>query len=99
VGGHERLVSAELYDPASGTWSATASMVDSRGAYTATLLPMAGLVAGGIGFRSPPGSVFLAFAELYDPAAEIEVAPGRLSRLSLVAADYRTETRRESWTH
>src|SRR5439155_14869814 len=31
--------SAELYDPASGTWSATGSLTTSRSGHTATLLP------------------------------------------------------------
>jgi len=69
-GGHELLASAELYDSASGTWSATASMVDAREAHTATLLPDGSvLVAGGNGFRSPPGGVVLASAELYNPGS------------------------------
>jgi N-acetylneuraminic acid mutarotase len=67
---HEPLASVELYDPASGTWSATSSMVDSRDGHTATLLPDGRvLVAGGIGFKVPPGSVDLASAEVYDPGS------------------------------
>src|SRR5437763_1684270 len=59
------LASAELYDPASGTWSATGSLVFARGAHTATLLPNGRvLIAAGVG----PGGVqefVLATAELY----------------------------------
>jgi hypothetical protein len=52
------LASAELYDPVSGTWSATASMAAARREHTATLLPDGRvLVAGGT-----DGS-----AEIYDP--------------------------------
>jgi hypothetical protein len=58
------LSSAELYNPASGTWSATGSSGAPRAAHTATLLPsgrvlvIAGVYAGG----NQPG------AALYDPA-------------------------------
>ena len=52
--------SAELYDPSSGTWSATGSMIEMRFSHTATLLADGKvLVAGG----APSGLT----AELYDP--------------------------------
>jgi hypothetical protein len=55
---------AELYDPATDTWSAAASMADRRIGHTATLLSTGKmLVAGGA-----PGGTSIASTELYDPA-------------------------------
>ena len=57
------LFSAELYDPASGIWTATGAMNTNRAAHTATLLPNGSvLVAGGF-----PNGGYLSSAELYDP--------------------------------
>src|SRR5208283_4333187 len=56
--------SAELYNPASGTWTNTGSLTTAREYHTATLLPNGKvLVAGGIG-----NTGFAVNAELYDPA-------------------------------
>jgi hypothetical protein len=58
------LATAEVYDPASGTFSATGSMANARYNHTATLLADGRvLVTGGAG-----DDVALASAELYDPA-------------------------------
>ena len=58
------LASAELYDPATGIFSATGSMTTVRAYHTATLLPNGKvLVAGG---DDNPGNIgYLASAELY----------------------------------
>ena len=55
--------SAELYDPVSGSWTATASMPEARTGFSMTLLPDGTvLVAGG----TSVGTESLASAELYD---------------------------------
>ena len=59
------MSSAELYDPATGSWSSTGSLAFSRYRYTATLLPNGKvLVAGGVCGCNPS---YLSSAELYDP--------------------------------
>jgi Galactose oxidase, central domain len=61
------VASAELYDPATATFSATGSMSAARAFHTATLLPSGKvLIAGGLTGCS--GGPALASAELYDPA-------------------------------
>ena len=69
AGGHDHdgvtyfIGPAELYDPASGTWSLTGSLDNAREDHTATLLPSGKvLVAGGAVFGLPTS------AELYTEA-------------------------------
>ena len=65
---------AELYDPASGTWSVTGSLTDERLYHTATLLPNGKvLVAGGMGGQ------YFASCELYDSTSETWSETGSLA--------------------
>jgi galactose oxidase-like protein len=74
------LSSAELYNPATGTWAATGRMTTARTGHTATLLPDGQvLVAGGEGACVNGSCPFLSGAELYNPAAGTWAPTGGMS--------------------
>jgi N-acetylneuraminic acid mutarotase len=61
---------AELYDPATGSWSTTGSLHTTRANHTATLLPSGRvLVAGGFTESDCGGGINLLDTELYDPSS------------------------------
>ena len=63
AGGWPGITSAELYDPATGTWTVTGSLNTARQGHTATLLANGTvLVAGGMNTGT------ITSAEIYDPA-------------------------------
>jgi Kelch motif/Galactose oxidase, central domain len=81
AGGHTNgpllppIRTAEIYDPATGTWSATGSMNEERELHTATLLSDGRvLVVGGTSDRSSG----LPSAEIYDPSTGIWTLTGNL---------------------
>ena len=76
-GGKGYLASAEVYDPASGTWTATGDMAVGRGDFTASLLADGNvLVVGGLNHNG--GGVEWASAELYDPVSGSWTATGNM---------------------
>jgi N-acetylneuraminic acid mutarotase len=72
--------SAELYDPATGTWTPTGNLATARGDHTATLLSTGKvLVTGGRPSFSGAGNLPIVSAELYDPANETWTSTGSLN--------------------
>jgi N-acetylneuraminic acid mutarotase len=79
--------SAQLYDSATGTWSAAGSMHNARERHTATLLTNGDvLVAGGINVSGVSGFSTPETAELYNPAT------GKWSSTAPMATDHIGQT-------
>jgi hypothetical protein len=78
------LSTAELYDPATNTWSLTASMGSARSNHGAVRLADGRvLVAGGYQKTSTDNNVFLASAELYDPTTGTWTATSPMNHFRL----------------
>jgi N-acetylneuraminic acid mutarotase len=78
-GGNFATASAELYNPASGTWASTAPLSGARQSHTATLLPNGKvLVTGGFLFDGTT-NVYIASAELYDAVAGVWTNVGAMN--------------------
>jgi len=60
-------VTAELYDPATGKWTLTGTLHDSRFGHSATLLPNGKVLVAGGWNEQTSENIFLTSAEMYDP--------------------------------
>jgi hypothetical protein len=91
--GDSAQISAELYDPLSGTFTPTGSMAASRVSHTATLLDTGKvLIGGGYSFSADGSQISLSSAELYDPLtgtfqATSNMAAGRAAHTATVLGD------------
>ena len=75
------VMTNELYDPNTGSWSITGSLNTGRGSHTATLLPNGSvLAAGGGGVSASYDPIVNTSAELYNPATGTWSYTASLSR-------------------
>ena len=78
--GYASTNTAEIFDPATGTWTPTAPMSMARASNTATLLSDGEvLVTGGASIYHGPKGTVTATAEIYDPASGTWHGAARMS--------------------
>ena len=77
--GEPAEASAELFDPATGSFKATGRMTTGRGRHTATLLPNGRVLIIGGASDGVYGTGFSASAELYDPTAGVFTSTGSMA--------------------
>src|SRR5262249_13733340 len=80
---------AELYDPASGTWTETESLQAARNAFTATLLTNGKVLA--VGGRGEDFNDDLTSAELYDVGLDFDSASQPQIDSATMTANYRLQ--------
>jgi hypothetical protein len=74
----------QIFDPATGTWSAGANLATARWGHTSLLLPNGKvLMVGGTGPQTIGGQTNLASAELYDPATNTMTPAGTMANARL----------------
>ncbi|WP_437893442.1 kelch repeat-containing protein [Sorangium sp. So ce124] len=74
------LQAVEIYDPATGTWSPAAPLLQARSGHAAVLLPDGHvLVAGGRARNAQAQGTSLSSAEIYDPSTDTWTPAGSLS--------------------
>jgi N-acetylneuraminic acid mutarotase len=89
------IATAEIFDPSTGSWTATGSMTEPRFSHSATLLANGKiLVAGGAAVRSADSNRALYTAELFDPstgqwAATATMSDARFGHPALALSDGR----------
>ncbi len=86
------IASAEIFDPVSGQWTATASLLSARFEHTATLLPNGEVLV--VGGEDPAHGPALRSTELYDPASgtwtfSTNLAAGRATHTATALKDGR----------
>jgi hypothetical protein len=93
VFGQAITATAELYDPANGTFTATGNMTSARAYHTATLLPDGRVLmaAGSVGQVPSVGPEYsLATAELYDPSTGTFTATANMTASGIVETNTAT---------